>query len=121
VLSIAKSGPKMTLADDSGHPVIRQMGRWGIKAEGVPIPLFTRFLSARLHATVVDETGLKDRFNFDLKWAPDLSANQPLPPMSGSDDQLIPAITEQLGLRLDAQKVETDTYVIEHAERPTEN
>ena len=75
VLSVAKSGNKMTSAEDPGDPLIRQTGRWGIKAERVPMPLFTRFLSARLHTSVIDQTELKDRFNFELKWAPEPHAS----------------------------------------------
>ena len=83
--------------------------------------MFARFLSVHLRATVADRTGLEGRYNFHLNWTP-----LPLPSSIASlnglpEDSLIPAVQEQLGLRLERQKVATDRYTIERAEKPTEN
>lgn len=121
VLTVAKKGHKMTLATDPGARRLRQVGRWEIRAEEVEMSMFARFLSVHLRATVVDRTGLEGRFNFHLNWTP-----VPLPSSIASlnglpEDSLIPAVQEQLGLRLERQKVATDRYTVERAEKPTEN
>jgi len=64
---------------------------------------------------------LNGRYNFYLNWTPD-----PLPSSIASldglpEESLIPAVQEQLGLRLERQKVVTDRYTIRHIEKATEN
>jgi uncharacterized protein (TIGR03435 family) len=83
--------------------------------------LFARFLSVHLRATVVDRTGLEGGFNFHLNWTP-ATLPSSIESLDGlPEDSLIPAVQEQLGLRLERQKVASDRYTIEHAERPAEN
>ena len=123
VLTVEKKGHKMTLPTDPGPRRLSQVGRWEIRAEGVEMSTFARFLSAHLGATVADRTGLEGRYAFHLNWNPaepvpgalDWSASGP------PEESLIPAVQEQLGLRLERQRVATDRYRIERAERPTEN
>ena len=121
LLTVALKGHKMTLATDPGAHRLRGVGRWEIRAEGVEMSLFARFLSVHLGATVTDRTGLEGRFNFHLNWTPD-----PVPSSIASldglpEESLVPAVQEQLGLTLERQKVPTDRFTIEHAEKPTEN
>ncbi len=121
VLTVDKKGPKLTVANDPGAPQLRQVGRWKIHGEGIEISLLARYLGVHLRSAVVDRTGLDGRYSFDLDWTP-----VPLPSSVASvdglpEDSLIPAVREQLGLRLEPQKVTTDRYAIERAERPTEN
>jgi uncharacterized protein (TIGR03435 family) len=121
VLTVAKKGHKMALATDTEAHRLRQVGRWEIRAEGTEMSIFARFVSVHLRATVVDRTGLEGRFNFRLNWTP-----VPVPSSIASldglpEDSLIPAVQEQLGLTLERQKVATDRYTIERAEKPTEN
>jgi len=121
VLTVEKNGHKMTVANDPGAHQLRQVGRWEIRAAGIEMSIFAHFLSVHLVATVVDQTGLEGRYNLDLNWTP-----VPLPSSIASldglpEDTLIPAVREQLGLRLARQKVATDRYTIERAEKPTEN
>jgi uncharacterized protein (TIGR03435 family) len=114
-LTVAKSGAKMTMAAESGSPLISQNGRWSIKAEKVPMSLLAKFLGFRLHVEVVDDTGLKGGFDFELQWKPDSLQDQNDP------DYFDPAAVEQIGLKLNRQRIETDSYLIEHASTPTEN
>jgi uncharacterized protein (TIGR03435 family) len=121
VLTVEKKSHKMTVASDEGACQSRQVGRWELRAEGVEMSSLARFLSVHLRAMVVDQTGLEGRYNFHLNWTP-----EPLPSSVESlnglpEDSLIPAVREQLGLRLERQKVTTDRYTIERAEKPTEN
>jgi uncharacterized protein (TIGR03435 family) len=81
-----------------------------------------------LDRQVVDQTGLKGRFDFDLNWTPDdshfagLGAKIP-PPADGANapPPLYTAIQEQIGLKLDATKAPADVLVIDHVERPSKN
>ena len=80
---------------------------------------------AFLDRPVVDETGLKDRYDFVLKWTADDSQNY-CPAGSGSTDPNAPpglftAFEEQLGLKLTATKAPIPVMVIEHIEAPSEN
>jgi uncharacterized protein (TIGR03435 family) len=82
---------------------------------------FASFLGVHLMATVVDRTGLDGHYNFDLNWTPetippDLNSLNGLP-----EETLIPTVRDQLGLKLGQQKVQTERYRVEHAEKPTDN
>lgn len=76
---------------------------------------------------VVDETGIEGFFDVELRWTPGPGQ---LPPGPGPDDappidrdgpSLFTALEEQLGLRLVPTTGTVDHFVIERAERPTEN
>jgi len=120
MLTVDKTGPKMTMTSDPGPPLITQVTLWQIKAEREPMSLFASFLSYRLRATVVDKTGLEGRFNFGLKWTSRVDLDQSQSPLEPNDD-FDPAVIEQLGLRLQRERVESDSYVIARADRPTAN
>ncbi|SPE41750.1 conserved exported hypothetical protein [Candidatus Sulfopaludibacter sp. SbA3] len=121
VLTVAAKGHKMTVATDPGASLLRQVGRWKVRAEGVGMSIFARFLSVHLRATVVDRTGLEGRFHFELNWTP-VPLPSSLDALNGlTEETLIPAVQEQLGLKLERQKVATDRYTIQRAEKPAEN
>ena len=65
---------------------------------------------------VLDRTGLKGHYAFDLKFAPPQNTN-PNP----DRPQFITALQEQLGLRLEAARAPVDVLVIDSVERPSEN
>jgi uncharacterized protein (TIGR03435 family) len=80
-------------------------------------------LSMAVHAPVVDHTNLTGIYNIDLRYAPDSFPNSTLG--KESDSQLpsfFTAVEEQLGLKLQPQKVVVDTIVIDHVDlEPTAN
>ncbi len=87
-------------------------------------------LSQQLGRTVVDRTGLKGNYDFELKWTPDDgSSGMPKGPNGGqqaseldsSGPFIFTAIEEQLGLKLESQRVPLETLVIDHVEMPSEN
>ena len=122
VLAVEKKGHKMTLATGSDARRLRQVGRWEIRAEAVEMSLFARFLSVHLRATVVDRTGLEGGFNFHLNWTP-ATLPSSIQSLDGlPEDSLIPAVQEQLGLRLEKQKRMLPVVVVDHIEqKPAEN
>jgi uncharacterized protein (TIGR03435 family) len=76
-------------------------------------------LSAGLGRVVVDKTGLKGGYDFDLQFTREL--NGPAPQDGGPTEagpSLFTAIREQLGLKLESAKEPVDFLTVEHAERP---
>ena len=72
-------------------------------------------LSRQLDRPVVDMTGLKGFYDYELAWSPDESANADGPP-------LIVALQQQLGLKLEMRKAPVEILVIDKVDRnPTEN
>jgi uncharacterized protein (TIGR03435 family) len=88
-------------------------------------------MQGNLDRPVVDQTGLKDRYDFQLKWTPDESQyGGRIPPPNTADNgaaaadappPLFTAIQEQLGLKLDAVKAPVKVMVIESVQKPSEN
>lgn len=89
-------------------------------AIGVPMGSLVRVLASETHMPVVDETGLKGNYNFNMKWQREEQG-----PDSGLHDQALPtiyaALPEQLGLKLESGKGPVDVLVVDHIEPPTEN
>jgi uncharacterized protein (TIGR03435 family) len=99
-----------------------------ISAEAVPTADFAAQLSHQLGTTVVDKTGLKGSYDFNLHWTPDASG-QAKGGSSAADPMLVfdtersffKAIQDQLGLKLEPQQGPMEVLVIDHVEQPTEN
>ena len=78
---------------------------------------------------VVDQTGLTDRYDFQLKWTPDDSqftqfrtANIVVPPTNDNPNappNLYTAIQQQLGLKIEPAKAPDAVLVIDHVEKPS--
>jgi uncharacterized protein (TIGR03435 family) len=86
---------------------------------GLLEPSLTGFLADALDRTVINKTGLTGAFDFHLEWAPQRTSDVPLDD-SGAPS-IFTAVQEQLGLRLEAGKGPVEFFVIDHAERPSEN
>ncbi|MCU1320896.1 MAG: hypothetical protein JWM43_545 [Acidobacteriaceae bacterium] len=141
-LVVAKNGPRMhEVQPNEMPPVVRdQSGKvvqeWDLiekrgEVHGRAVPmeaLMYALSSASLGRQLVDRTGLKRKYNFDLLWAPeDESEAQPkgVAPDAGLTGatriSIFAAVQEQLGLKLEATKDFVDALTIEHIERPTGN
>src|SRR5260370_28071241 len=108
-MTVDKKGQKMTDANDPGARQLRQVGRWESRAEKVEMSTLAAFLSVHLRGTVEDRTGLEGPYNFHLKWNPELREGQSVRSFDGlPEETLIPAVREQLGLRMERRKVATD-------------
>ena len=68
---------------------------------------------ANVDGTVIDRTGVAGAFDVELKWAPSLEPSD-LP-------SIFTAVQEQLGLRLQREKVPAEVLVIDRIQRPSEN
>lgn len=113
-LVVGKNGPKLqsTKGDES-------VATFGASrkccAQGVPIDMTVRGYSMSVLANVlsnigpgpvVDQTGLRGEYDFTLSWD---ETNGPV---------LTTALQEQLGLKLEPQKVPVPQFVIDSAEKP---
>ena len=130
-LSVAKSGPKMTVtADSPSAPGNFMFGRLGdLHVTNSTMKNFCQGMQeAVMDKPVVDQTGLTDRYDFDLKWTPDESQFAQLggyraPPTEdpNAPPSLYTALQEQVGLKMESTKAKVDVMVIDHIERPSAN
>jgi len=116
-----------------------QPGKMHMNATGIGMQQLVEMLSNQLGQPVVDETGLKDKYNVELEFAPDMSAMKGMPmpppgagpggggagagpaPEADSSPSLVTAV-QDLGLKLESKKVPLDVVVIDHIEKaPAEN
>ncbi|HEX3572199.1 MAG TPA: TIGR03435 family protein [Acidobacteriaceae bacterium] len=79
-----------------------------------------------LDRPVIDRTGLKGRYDFTLKWAPDQTQFGGHGPPAGVEvpdapPELFTAIQEQIGLKLESTKASVPVLAIDHVEKPSEN
>jgi uncharacterized protein (TIGR03435 family) len=128
VMTVDKAGIKMTKSE---NPVpLYGIGGRGPGAVGVrnaTMAEFADFLQSRLlERPVVDQTGLKERFDFTLEWKPDPSQLGPNPPAqlpANVEDRpdLMTAMRVQLGLKVESGKAPVEVLVIDKLTKPTEN
>jgi uncharacterized protein (TIGR03435 family) len=121
-LIVTRSGSKMISGKPNGQDGDFHSTSSHLKAANVTMEAFARRLSRNrdIGRTVVDKTGLTGRFDFDLDWAPaQLTPAQSDPP----DDRpgIFTALQEQLGLKLQSEKVSIQAVVVDRAEKPSEN
>lgn len=112
-----------------------------MECHGASMESLAQMISEQLGSTVVDRTGLKDNYDYTLSWMPDESGG---PMMVGSGPMmmrmsgtgspadgdaskdaagpsLFTALQEELGLKLETQKVPVDVVVIDHIEQLSPN
>ena len=129
-LTVGKDVPKMTKSVDASlKPSFTCFPSGMLRAQSATMDDFARLLQTNvLGQQVVDETGLTGKWDFALQWTPDetqfagMRGNAP----PAADDAnapppLLPAIREQLGLRLTSEKTQVPVVVIDHVERPSPN
>ena len=69
---------------------------------------------------VLDQTGLKGNWNFDVKWS--LGLNGPMISNSGDRISVVDAIEKQLGLKLEEKQIPTAVIVVDSVNRkPSDN
>lgn len=124
-LVVAKNGPKLKSSVPPADGAQAKPG-WSTSApngmmkitakdaglEGLVANLMMQPSVGRL---VVDDTGLKGPYDFEVEWA-----RSPSPQDSSGPDVFV-ALQEQLGLKLEARKGPVETLVIEHVERTSGN
>jgi len=87
-----------------------------------PLDRLLTTLSAELGAPVTDDTGLKDKYDYALRWIREAPGSIPVENQDLGGPSLVNALQEQLGLKVTAKKGPVEFIAIDHAERtPTEN
>ena len=121
-LVVAKGGPKLTAAKEDESTKLsstRQGQTTEMSATGTTLAQFAEspLLSAGTGSrTVLDQTGLKGKYDFTLKWGANAGAAGQEP---SDEPALFTAIQEQLGLQLVPTKGPVEVIVIDHIEKPT--
>jgi uncharacterized protein (TIGR03435 family) len=95
--------------------------------KGQPISTLTALLTQLTGKAVHDQTGLTGRYNWELTFDPQvlmrLMSQQGLPAPTSLPESnapaLLTALKEQLGLKLDNEKMPGEVLVIDSAELPT--
>jgi uncharacterized protein (TIGR03435 family) len=125
-LVVAKGGPKLSSSnppDDSGRQQIGTCNivqqRTGItQRRQCQIGSLTDLLRFNAGRTVIDETGLTGRYDFELHWTPDNTPESS--PLIGGPS-IFTAVEEQLGLKLEPSNAPLDVLVIDSIQKPSEN
>ena len=123
VLTVTKGGPKIAATKSAPDAMQDQTGSineghifWRFTDNSMPE--FAQFLQmAVLDRPVVDKTGLKGKFDFNLQWTtnPDAATDPAAAP------GFITAVQEQAGLKVEPTKAEVDVLAITHVEQPSPN
>ena len=99
-------------------PGMRQVQPCGMRAGGgnlvasaATLEVLTGNLSGATSRIVEDRTGLTGRFDIDLSWASDVSADTTQP-------SIFTALQEQLGLKLESTRAPVEILVIDSISRP---
>jgi uncharacterized protein (TIGR03435 family) len=112
-LVVAKNGPKLQGSKEpsSGVYILRD----GLRGRGIPMAVLASMLTRPVGRPVVDKTGITGNYDIALNFAPEGSTDSTLP-------SIFTALQEQLGLKLEPQKVPVEMLVIDHLEKvPSEN
>lgn len=87
----------------------------GLRGTNISMPEFAARLSRWLERPVIDRTGLQGSFDFDYH-----SEDSDSTASSDVTDSILVSL-KGIGLALQPSKAPTETILIEHAEKPTEN
>jgi bla regulator protein blaR1 len=134
-LTVARGGPKLKSNDNVASPDAGGLrpGRGYLAGTQVGMSFVVQTLSQIMGRPIEDRTGLKGKYDFELKWTPDQgSANSAsggaLPPSQADAAATDPnattiftALQEQLGLKLDSGKAPVEVVVVDHVEKALAN
>jgi uncharacterized protein (TIGR03435 family) len=121
-VTVAKGGPKLAVSKSDPNASLDQTSNGSAvevtyRFTNNSVADFAQGMRSFLDRPVVDETGIKGKFDFTLDWTKDGAVNDDPKAPPG----LFTAVQEQLGLKLDATKGPADVLVIDHVERPSAN
>jgi len=136
IVTLAPGGPKFkaTTAAPNDPPGFMFRGLGDLMVRNMDMKEFVEGMqSAVMDKPVIDQTGLTEKYDFNLKWTPDDSqfaafrgAGAPPPPTPPADEANAPpslytAVQEQIGLKMGPGKAPDDVIVIDHVEKPSAN
>jgi bla regulator protein BlaR1 len=129
-LVTAKGGPKLKksspaeLGKDGTTPPMKVSGSKGglhVEQDGASMASVVDLVSKILHSSVIDKTGLTDRYDFVLDYLPEVAELALTTQGSEQAPDIFVALEEQLGLKLESGKGLEDVIVIDRIEHPSPN
>ena len=125
-LVVSKNGPKLKDTHAQMGEDHLQRGNGELKATNLQMRMLAVTLGRQVGRVVLDETGLKGTYDFELTWVPDRTATSPFAPSdapapSSDGPTIFTALQEQLGLKLEPKKEPIEILVIDHVEKASEN
>jgi uncharacterized protein (TIGR03435 family) len=124
VLLVGKGGPKFQESKTEGEFSAKPTSRTSASFEHAQVSQLVDLLIDVMRSPVVDETGLKGKYDVQVdmtSYLPDNfeHSNGPPPDLPGI---VMTALQKELGLRLESRKMPLDMIVVDKMERaPTEN
>jgi uncharacterized protein (TIGR03435 family) len=112
-LVVAKGGLKLEQASQGQQS--SSSGRTKLTAAATSLTGIASLIASQLGRPVADRTRAAGIYNLTLHFAPDDA------PPDTTEPSFFTALEEQCGLKLEATTAPGDVYVIERAERPSEN
>jgi uncharacterized protein (TIGR03435 family) len=111
-LLAGESGPRLleSIHDNSAHDRVIQVEKGQITGRELPVATLASMLSEQLGRPVLDKTGLTNHYDIVLRWSP-----------TDGDAALFSAVQQQLGLKLEPQRMPVDFLVVDHVERPEQD
>jgi bla regulator protein blaR1 len=103
-------------------------GAGAFSANGASIGSLVNWLPQFVGRQVIDRTGLTNLYDFTLKWMPEpaigtsplgLPPQGPQPPADPDAPDILTALQEQLGLKLESGRGPVEVIVIDRLEKPT--
>jgi uncharacterized protein (TIGR03435 family) len=111
---------KLKVADPTRSPAGWAAGpiKFRLSFEDLSMTLFSKHLSTLMDRHVIDKTGAKGLYDFNIE--------QPMPngqndPMQDMRTTLSNGLEQQLGMKLEPTRALVEMLVIDYAERPSEN
>ncbi len=124
-LVVTPHGPKFKLSAKQEYGEMgMSSGEREVTLKAYPVSALAYTLSGILHRTVIDKTGLTDRYDLHLTWAPERPASATQDDGRNPTDSgpsIFSATQDQLGLKLVPDKGPVPTLVVDHVELPTPN
>ena len=122
-LTVGKDGPKLTKStgDPSGRPSQNVRGGSGerhIEFTNTSMKDMTLLMLLEVDRPIVDQTGLKGKYDFKLNFTNDESR---APTDGSAPPGLFTAMQEQLGLKLEPVRAPAPVLVVDSVQRPTAN
>ncbi len=119
-LTVAKGGLKMA-PSATGGPMSISQGRGKLTGKNVDLDKFGVILTKLLGRPIVDATGLKGAYDFQIDLQPPDPVNGQASPVDMAS-MMITALQDQLGLKLESRKDAVEILVVDHAEKtPSDN
>jgi uncharacterized protein (TIGR03435 family) len=113
---LARSGPKLKTSSKVGKSSYTwSHGHIAFASTSIEEP--ANLLTQIMETPVVDKTETSGKFDFTLQWTPDGENSDE----KASWPSMVTALQEQLGLKLQSEKVPMELISIEHLEKPSAN